>query len=121
MPVAHSSSREKSVGSGSPGRRSGVSRLGPVPAGRARGFEVLAAEPGERGGAKLLEELPASGFELEMPGGEPRHGIAVEPQAVGGEDFRGGDAAQLVVERLRRNFGDAQLSRSEERRGGKGG
>ena len=82
-------------------------------AGGDRGFQVLAAVSREARRPELLEQDLAPGVEIEMPFGQARDRETVESRALGREDFRRSDAAQLVLEKMRRDLGDAQLAARE--------
>ena len=77
-------------------------------------LQVLAAVACEARRAELAEQGLGPGLHVEMPLGQARHrepGERVgEDAAVGDQNFRGADAAQLLREVLRGHFGDAQLA-----------
>ncbi len=72
---------------------------------------VLAAEAGQRRGAELLQQPLLPGLDVEVPcrdlGNEKAFPL------FRAENFRGPDPAQFIVQRLGRDFGDAQLAGSE--------
>src|SRR5258708_6916276 len=110
MPVAHSSSSEKSVRAGARGGDGrdrgerlalGLAGIFEERAARADGERhALDAEAGECAGAKLLQELALARLEVEMPRRQARQEIAVEHDAIGDQHLRGRDAPQLILQRL---------------------
>src|SRR5439155_86016 len=71
-----------------------------------RDRKVLAAVPGERRRAELLQELSLPAVYVEMPGGKPRDEESVQHEVVCRQDLGGSYAPELVGERLRRDFAD---------------
>ncbi len=82
-------------------------------AGGDRRLHVLAAVAGEAGRAELSEQNFLPGIEIEVPLGQPGYREPVRNRAFGREDFRRTDAAQLVLQQMRRNLGDAQVAARE--------
>ena len=56
-------------------------------AGADREREVLAAEPGERRSAELLQQLLAAAVGVELPGWQPGNEVAFEVHIIRGEHF----------------------------------